>query len=50
MVRYHTTMPPGLSQQWPPPTVQPRVDRDDTTPDISRLLGTVDMIITGRTE
>jgi hypothetical protein len=50
MVRRHTAGPPGPSQQQPPPTVRPRVDRGDTTPGITRLPGTIDVIITGRTE
>jgi hypothetical protein len=50
MVHRHTAMTPRPSQQQPPPIVWPRVNGGDTTPDITRLPGTTDMIITERTE
>jgi hypothetical protein len=50
MVRWYTAVPPGPSQQQPPPKVWPWVYRGDTTPDITRLPETIDVISAGRIE
>jgi hypothetical protein len=50
MVHRCVAMPPGPSRHQLPPTVQHQVGRGNTTHDVTRLLGIVVMIITGRTE
>jgi hypothetical protein len=47
ILHWHAAALPETSQPQPPPTVRPRVDRGDTT--LTRLTGSIDMIITRRT-